>query len=274
MTKERLDQLLVDLQLVSSCHIAQGMIRAGRVRVNGQLVDKPTETFDPLKVQIHMAPLPLYVSRGGEKLIGALTDFPIVTQGRICLDGGISTGGFTDCLLQAGAAKVYGIDVGYGQVAWKLQTDPRVVLKERTNLRHLTAAKLYGPEEPKPDLATVDISFISLAKVLPALYDLLVAPRELLLLVKPQFEAARAEVGKNGVVRSPEVHQSVLEKVWQASQPFGWKFQGVTYSPVRGPQGNIEYWLWLSCAGEEVEEPMKEPSAQFKAVVEQAHGVL
>jgi 23S rRNA (cytidine1920-2'-O)/16S rRNA (cytidine1409-2'-O)-methyltransferase len=270
MTKERLDQLLVDLELVRSCHTAQGMIRAGRVRVNGQLVDKPTETFDPVKVQIDMDPLPLYVSRGGEKLRGALTTFPIITQDRICLDGGISTGGFTDCLLQSGAAKVYGIDVGYGQVAWKLQTDPRVVLKERTNLRHLTPELLYGPDDPKPDLATVDISFISLAKVLPALYNLLDAPRELLLLVKPQFEATRSQVGKNGVVRSPEVHQSVLENVWKAAQSFSWKVQGVTYSPVRGPQGNIEYWLWLSFSGEESEEP----SAQFRTAVEQAHQVL
>jgi 23S rRNA (cytidine1920-2'-O)/16S rRNA (cytidine1409-2'-O)-methyltransferase len=193
-----------------------------------------------------------------------------MVQGRICLDGGISTGGFTDCLLQSGAAKVYGIDVGYGQVAWKLQTDPRVVIKERTNLRHLTPELLYGPDDLKPDLATVDISFISLSKVLPALYSLLEAPKELLLLVKPQFEATRAQVGKNGVVRSPEVHQCVLENVWQAAQSVGWKFQGVTYSPVRGPQGNIEYWLWLSCAGEE----LTETSTPFSAVVAQAHQLL
>jgi 23S rRNA (cytidine1920-2'-O)/16S rRNA (cytidine1409-2'-O)-methyltransferase len=260
MTKERLDQLLVDLELVNSCHAAQGMIRAGRVRVNGQLVDKPTETFDPVKAEIYMDPLPLYVSRGGEKLRGALKNFPIIVQGRICLDGGISTGGFTDCLLQSGAAKVYGIDVGYGQVAWKLQTDPRVVLKERTNLRHLTPELLYGPDDP----------FISLSKVLPALYNLLEAPKELLLLVKPQFEATRAQVGKNGVVRSPEVHQSVLENVWKAAQSFGWKCQGVTYSPVRGPQGNIEYWLWLSCAGEE----SAETCTRFSGVVEEAHQLL
>lgn len=273
MTKERLDQLLVDLELVHSCQAAQGMIRAGRVRVNGQLVDKPTETFDPIKVQIDMAPLPLYVSRGGEKLKGALTTFPITTQDRICLDGGISTGGFTDCLLQSGAAKVYGIDVGYGQVAWKLQTDPRVVLKERTNLRHLTPELLYGLDDLKPDLATVDISFISLAKVLPALYNLLETPRELLLLVKPQFEATRAQVGKHGVVRSPEVHQSVLENVWKAAQSFGWKVQGVTHSPIRGPQGNIEYWLWLSCASEKLED-LEETAVQFSKAVEQAHQVL
>ena len=270
MTKQRLDQILVDLELVNSCQVAQGMIRAGRVRVNGQLVDKPTETFDPLKAEIYMDPLPLYVSRGGEKLRGALQNFPIMTQGRICLDGGISTGGFTDCLLQSGAAKVYGIDVGYGQVAWKLQTDLRVVLKERTNLRHLTPELLYGPDDPKPDFATVDISFISLSKVLPALYNLLEVPKELLLLVKPQFEATRAQVGKNGVVRSPEVHYSVLENVWKAAQSLGWKFQGVTYSPVRGPQGNIEYWLWLSCAGEQ----LAETSTQFSTVVAQAHQLL
>jgi 23S rRNA (cytidine1920-2'-O)/16S rRNA (cytidine1409-2'-O)-methyltransferase len=269
MTKERLDQLLVDLKLVNSCQVAQGMIRAGRVRVNGQLVDKPTETFDPVKAKIYMDPLPLYVSRGGEKLKGALHHFPIKVQDRICLDGGISTGGFTDCLLQSGAARVYGIDVGYGQVAWKLQTDPRVVLKERTNLRHLTPELLYKPDAPKPDLATVDISFISLSKVLPALYSLLEVPKELLLLVKPQFEATRAQVGKNGVVRSPSVHQAVLENVWKAAQSLGWKFQGVTHSPVRGPQGNIEYWLWLSCAGEDVET-----SPAFSAAVEQAHQTL
>ena len=174
-------------------------------------------------------------------------------QGRICLDGGISTGGFTDCLLQAGAKRVYGIDVGYGQVAWNLRNDERVVLRERTNLRHLQPADLYGEPPPTPpyqggvyaDLGVVDVSFISLTKILDALWKLLRSPREVVLLVKPQFEVGRSRVGKKGVVRDPNDHADAIFQVLQSAQNLGWAYKGLTWSPLTGPAGNIEYLLWL-----------------------------
>lgn len=186
-----------------------------------------------------------FVSRGGEKLAHALGTFPIPVPGRICLDGGISTGGFTDCLLQAGAARVYGIDVGYGQVAWELRQDDRVILRERTNLRHLTPDELYTPDQPHPDLGVVDVSFISLTKVLPALWQLLAPPREVVLLVKPQFEVGRDRVGKKGVVRDSQDQAEAIAQVLHAAQALGWHYRGLTWSPLLGPAGNIEYLLWL-----------------------------
>jgi 23S rRNA (cytidine1920-2'-O)/16S rRNA (cytidine1409-2'-O)-methyltransferase len=197
--KQRLDTLLVDLNLCSSRQQAQGFIRAGEVQVNQQVVDKPGTEVETTATILVKARSP-FVSRGGEKLAKALTEFNIAVAGRVCLDGGISTGGFTDCLLQAGADRVYGIDVGYGQVAWELRQDPRVILRERTNLRHLKPEELYEAEQPRPDLGVVDVSFISLTKVLPALRELLLSPRELVLLVKPQFEVGRDKIGKKGVV--------------------------------------------------------------------------
>jgi 23S rRNA (cytidine1920-2'-O)/16S rRNA (cytidine1409-2'-O)-methyltransferase len=166
-------------------------------------------------------------------------------EGRICLDGGISTGGFTDCLLQHGAARVYGIDVGYGQTAWSLRTDPRLVLRERTNLRHLRPEDLYGPEDLRPDLAVADLSFISLPLVLPALRGLLAPEAEAVLLVKPQFEVGRERVGKGGVVRDPVAHADALAKVIQAAASEGWQPAGLVGSPITGPAGNHEYLLWL-----------------------------
>jgi len=250
--------------------------------VNQQVVDKPgTEVETTAEIQIkEKSP---YVSRGGEKLAKALEEFGIPVEGRICLDGGISTGGFTDCLLQAGAKRVYGIDVGYGQVAWNLRNDERVVLRERTNLRHLQAADLYGEPPPTPpyqggetgkdlsppyqggetgkdlsflyqqgetggvyaDLGVVDVSFISLTKILDALWNLLQAPREVVLLVKPQFEVGRSRVGKKGVVRDPNDHADAIAQVLQAAQKLGWTYKGLTWSPLTGPAGNIEYLLWL-----------------------------
>lgn len=224
--------------------------------VNQQVVDKPgTEVETTAEIQIkEKSP---YVSRGGEKLAKALEEFAIPVQGRICLDGGISTGGFTDCLLQAGAKRVYGIDVGYGQVAWNLRNDERVVLRERTNLRHLQPADLYGESPPTPpyqggeiggvyaDLGVVDVSFISLTKILDALWNLLQAPREVVLLVKPQFEVGRSRVGKKGVVRDPNDHADAIFHVLQAAQQLGWAYKGLTWSPLTGPAGNIEYLLWL-----------------------------
>lgn len=252
--KQRLDTLLVDLCLCSSRQEAQRLIRAGEVLVNQQLIDKPgTEVDTTAKIQIkEKSP---YVSRGGEKLAKALEEFGIPVKGRICLDGGISTGGFTDCLLQAGAKRVYGVDVGYGQVDWRLRNDERVVLKERTNLRYLQPAELYGDlssstpdrelEGVYADLGVVDVSFISLTKILAALWNLLQPPREVVLLVKPQFEVGRDRVGKKGVVRDSNDHADAIAQVLQAAQKLGWTYKGLTWSPITGPAGNIEYLLWL-----------------------------
>lgn len=257
MAKQRLDTLLVELNLCSSRQLAQRLIRAGDVMVNQQILDKPgieIETTATIKVKEK----PPYVSRGGEKLKKALDEFKIPIEGRICLDGGISTGGFTDCLLQAGAKLVYGIDVGYGQVAWTLRNDERVVLKERTNIRHLQPKDLYGeisPDQEKvyPDLGVVDVSFISLTKILEALWHLLQAPREIILLVKPQFEVGRSRVGKKGVVRDPNDQANAIFQVLQVAQTLGWTYQGLTWSPMTGPAGNIEYLLWLDMANHSLE---------------------
>lgn len=246
MPKQRLDQLLVARGLVDSRQKAQALIRSGQVRVAGEVVDQPSFAC-PDEAALAVESQPPFVSRGGEKLQGALDVFSPNLSERVCLDGGISTGGFTDCLLQNGAARVYGIDVGYGQVAWKLRTDPRVTLKERCNLRNLHPEDLYqNDDEPRPDFATVDISFISVRLVLPALQRLLIAPRELLILVKPQFEAGRDRVGRNGVVREAATHRDVISGLWQSAHEMGWGFLGLTGSPLVGPAGNHEYWLWLS----------------------------
>lgn len=245
MTKQRLDILLVELNLCSSRQQAQRLIRAGKIRVNQQIVDKPgTEVKSTAVIEVEEQPA--YVSRGGEKLAKALATFPIEVEGRICLDGGISTGGFTDCLLQAGAKKVYGVDVGYGQVAWSLRQDERVILRERTNFRYLTPADLYGDECPA-DLGVMDLSFISLTKVLEPLWHLLIPPREVILLVKPQFEVGRNLVGKKGVVRNPQDQAQAIFQVWEAAARLGWQYQGLTWSPLKGPAGNVEYLLWLRC---------------------------
>jgi 23S rRNA (cytidine1920-2'-O)/16S rRNA (cytidine1409-2'-O)-methyltransferase len=217
--------------------------------VNQQVVDKPGTEVEVL-AQIQVKERSPYVSRGGEKLAKALREFAIPVSGRICLDGGISTGGFTDCLLQAGAKHVYGVDVGYGQVAWSLRQDPRVTLRERTNLRNLTPEELYSDNQPKADLGVADVSFISLTKILPALWQLLQLPREVVLLVKPQFEVGRDRVGKHGVVRDPNDQAMAILQVLQTAQDIGWTYQGVTWSPLLGPAGNIEYLLWLKAFGE------------------------
>jgi 23S rRNA (cytidine1920-2'-O)/16S rRNA (cytidine1409-2'-O)-methyltransferase len=186
--------------------------------VNQTVVDKPGTEVD-VAAAIQVQQRSPYVSRGGEKLVKALQEFAILVSDRICLDGGISTGGFTDCLLQAGAKQVYGIDVGYGQVAWSLRQDARVILRERTNLRNLQPEELYAPNQPLPDLGVVDVSFISLIKVLPALWRLLQAPREIVLLVKPQFEVGRDRVGKKGVVRDPQDQAAAIAQVLALSRP-------------------------------------------------------
>lgn len=247
MVKQRLDVLLVEQGLCKTRQFAQRVIRAGEVQVNQQVVDKPG-TVIPADAVIKVKQKALYVSRGGEKLAKALDVFDLSVTEKVCLDGGISTGGFTDCLLQKGASQVYGIDVGYGQVAWTLRQDERVVLRERTNLRHLTPEELYAEGDPRPTLGVMDVSFISLAKVLPAFWQLLSPPRETILLVKPQFEVGKDKVGKNGVVRSAQAQAEAIWHVVLAARQMGWSDRGLTYSPIVGPAGNIEYLLWLIAA--------------------------
>ncbi len=257
MKKQRLDLLLVERNLCESRQLAQRWIQAGEVRVNGEVVDK-CGTGILLTSTIEVKARARFVSRGGDKLAKALAVFEIATVDRICLDAGISTGGFTDCLLQAGAKQVYGIDVGYGQVDWKIRTDDRVILRERTNIRHLTSAELYSePVEgiypvTLPDLAVVDVSFISAIKILPALELLLAPPKELLLLVKPQFEVGKQAIGKNGVVRDLSAQAGAISGVLTAAQALGWYYRGLTWSPLVGPAGNIEYLLWLNTNSDEL----------------------
>jgi 23S rRNA (cytidine1920-2'-O)/16S rRNA (cytidine1409-2'-O)-methyltransferase len=277
LKKQRLDLLLVERNLCGSRQLAQRWIQAGEVRVNGAVIDKSgTEIL--LTAEIEVKARARFVSRGGEKLAKALELFGIATVDRICLDAGISTGGFTDCLLQAGAQQVYGIDVGYGQVDWKLRTDDRVILRERTNIRHLTPSELYGESidgvypVAVPTLAVVDVSFISVIKILPALLTLLAAPKELLLLVKPQFEVGRAAIGKNGVVRDLSAQAGAISGVLDAAVELGWHYQGLTWSPLVGPAGNIEYLLWLSMDGDESIVPPS--AAQVQALTVAAKQAL
>ena len=243
MAKQRLDTLLVDLGLCDSRALAQRLIGAGKVKVDREIVDKAGTKVN-IDAQIEVKEKPPYVSRGGKKLIQALQEFEIDVTDRICLDGGISTGGFTDCLLQSGAKLVYGVDVGYGQVAWAIRTCDRVILKERTNIRYLTPQDLYG-DAPRADLGVMDVSFISLTKVLESFWNLLAFPKEVVLLVKPQFEVGRDRIGKKGVVRNLKDRALAIMQVWQTASSLGWQYQGLTTSPIKGPAGNVEYLLWL-----------------------------
>ena len=249
LVKQRLDTLLVDLGLCASRQQAQRLIQAGEVTVNQNKIDKVGTEVD-ITAQIQVKERPPFVSRGGEKLAKALQFFAISVADRICLDGGISTGGFTDCLLQAGAKQVYGVDVGYGQVDWKIRSDERVILKERTNLRQLQPEELYAENAIFPDLIVVDVSFISLAKILPAVWQLTQAPREAILLVKPQFEVGKSRIGKKGVVRDPDDQADAIFNVMKGALELGWKYKGLTWSPITGPAGNIEYLLWLGMESE------------------------
>ena len=270
LPKQRLDTLLVSLDLCTSRQQAQALIRTGKVSINQQVIDKPGTEVD-IASKILIKERSRYVSRGGDKLAKALEVFAIPVSDRICLDGGISTGGFTDCLLQAGAAQVYGIDVGYGQADWGLRNDPRVILKERTNLRYMTPAELYD-ESPRADLAVVDVSFISLDKILPALWELLAAPKEAILLVKPQFEVGRERVGKKGVVRDSATQADAIFQVWKAARALGWQEWGLTWSPLLGPAGNIEYLLWLGIDRELEPDPsaiLSEGCANEEGVVKE-----
>lgn len=253
MAKQRLDSLLVELNLCSSRTLAQRLIQAGSVTVDGTVVDKVGTEINAT-AQIQVKQRSRFVSRGGEKLAKALLVFEIQVKNRICLDAGISTGGFTDCLLQAGAKLVYGVDVGYGQVDWKLRNDSRVILLERTNIRNLAPENLYQENfninSLYADLIVVDVSFISINKILSALWQLTQAPREIVLLVKPQFEVGKNRVGKKGVVRDPNDHADAIYQVLQTAQNLRWCYRGLTWSPITGPAGNIEYLLWLAMDSE------------------------
>ena len=244
--KQRLDLHLLTKGLVDSRKQAQSLIRAGKVSdINGKLLDKPGVEV-PEDIQVKIKNPSRFVSRGGEKLIAALEHFPIKAEGRICLDCGISTGGFTDCLLQFGAKKVYGIDVGYGQTAWKLRQNPKVILKERTNIRYLDPENLYEGDQGKADFVVADLSFISLTIVLPAIYSLISHEKaEAVLLVKPQFEVGRENVGKGGIVKDASLHIEALEKVIESAKNQQWYLNGLIPSPVKGASGNQEYLLWL-----------------------------
>lgn len=237
MAKIRLDALVFQKGLADSREKARAIIMSGVIFVNGnRIIKSGTMTESDADVVLRGEAL-RYVSRGGLKLEKALDIFEILPEGRICMDCGASTGGFTDCLLQRGAEKVYSIDVGYGQFDWKLRNDPRVVVMERTNVRHLKKGDL--PDEPS--LAVVDVSFISLRLILPAIRELLTSDGQVACLIKPQFEAGRGQVGKKGVVRDPRVHVQVLEQFIDYAQESGFNVRAITFSPIKGPEGNIEF---------------------------------
>lgn len=264
MKKVRLDQLVFDLGLTESRERAKTTIMSGLVFVDGQRADKPGMQVSPdANIEVRGNALP-YVSRGGLKLEKALKVFPIDVKDKRCIDCGASTGGFTDVLLKNGAAKVYSVDVGYGQLAWSLRQDERVVNMERTNIRYITDEQI--PE--LLDIAVMDLSFISIKLVLPAVCALLKDGAELVCLIKPQFEAGREEVGKKGVVRDEKVHLSVIENILNFVPEIGMTVMGLDFSPIKGPEGNIEYLCYLK-------KGRYEPAAvDPKAIVDASHGVL
>lgn len=264
--KKRLDVLLVEQMYAETRSKAQAIIMAGLVYVNGQKADKAGMSFDAdtavIEVRGQACP---YVSRGGLKLEKALRDFGVDPTGFVCSDSGCSTGGFTDCLLQQGASKVFAIDVGYGELNWKIRNDPRVVVMERTNIRYVTPEDIGEPL----DLSVIDVSFISLRIVLPAIKNLLKEGRgQVLCLIKPQFEAGRENVGKNGVIREPAIHKEVLDNFVALARELGFTILGLTFSPVKGPAGNIEFLGHLTLSEAEGIEP------DTAAVVAQAHKTL
>lgn len=264
--KERLDVILVNKGLAPSREKAKALIMAGDVFVDGQREDKAGSLFAPeANIEIHGNTL-RYVSRGGLKLEKAMQEFPISLKGAVCMDIGASTGGFTDCMLQNGAGKVYAVDVGYGQFAWKLRQDERVVCMEKTNIRYVTPSDI----EDVLDFASVDVSFISLTKVLGPAYALLRDGGEMVCLIKPQFEAGKEKVGKKGVVRDPEVHLEVIEKILSFCVETGFSVLGLSYSPIKGPEGNIEYLTHIR----KTKEGKISEDICPKEIVNQAHGAL
>ena len=243
--KERLDTLLVERGLAESRAKAQALILAGRAEVAGRLENK-AGTQVPADAEITLKPAPhQYVSRGGEKLAGALAHFPVSVAGRVAMDVGASTGGFTHCLLTKGVGKVYAVDVGYGQLDASLRQDPRVIVLERRNIRHLPAGDVPEPV----DLITLDLSFISLTLVLPKILEFLKPGGEIMALVKPQFEVGKGQVGKGGVVREPKMQQRAVDKVARAARSLGLKVSPAFPSPLKGPKGNQEYFLYLISPG-------------------------
>ena len=264
--KERLDVLLVQRGLAPSREKAKTMIMEGNVFVANQREDKAGTFFDD-KVEIEVRGTTLkYVSRGGLKLEKAMNQFGLSLQGKICMDIGASTGGFTDCMLQNGAVKVYSVDVGYGQFAWKLRQDERVVCMEKTNIRYVTPEDI----EDVLDFASVDVSFISLTKVLTPARELLREGGEMVCLIKPQFEAGKDKVGKKGVVRDPQVHKEVIESVIAYAKSIGFDILHLEYSPIKGPEGNIEYLVHIKKSG----KTMGEGDRDVDAVVNAAHQSL
>ena len=263
--KKRLDVLLTEQGYADTRSKAQAIIMAGQVYVNGQKADKPGVSYgDTARLEVRGQSCP-YVSRGGLKLEKALRDFGVKPEGYVCSDSGASTGGFTDCLLQQGAKKVFAIDVGYGQLDWKIRSDARVVVMERTNIRYVTMEDLGEPL----DLSVIDVSFISLKIVLPAIKALLKPGQgQVLCLIKPQFEAGKEKVGKKGVVREPETHKEVLDGFVALAKQLDFTILGLTFSPVKGPEGNIEFLGHLTLADEAGIEP------DTAGVVAQAHSAL
>lgn len=262
--KERLDVLLVQQGICETRSRAQALIMSGEVYVNGQKSDKsgtPTDVEAQIEIRGNACP---YVSRGGLKLEKALRDFAVDPTGFVCSDSGASTGGFTDCLLQKGAKKVFAVDVGYGQLAWSIRNDPRVVCMERTNIRYVTPEQLGEPL----DLSVVDVSFISLRIVLPAIHALLKPTGQIICLIKPQFEAGKEKVGKKGVVRDPDVHEEVLHNFLLLAEELHLTVKNLTFSPVKGPEGNIEFLGHLSML------PGEGITPDISALVASAHETL
>lgn len=261
--KQRLDVLLTDKKIFDSRARAKAMIMAGKILVNGQKFDKAGTLVDvDAEIRVLGEELP-FVSRGGLKLQKALDVFKINMSGLIAADVGASTGGFTDCMLQHGAKKVYAIDVGYGQLAWKLRSNVQVVNMERTNIRNVTREDFYD----ELDFASIDVAFISLEKVLPIVFDILKPSGEVVALIKPQFEAGREHVGKHGVVRDKKIHAAVIERVLNFAESIGFAVKGLSFSPVKGPEGNIEYLAHLSKVSDTV-------STEILSVVDAAHEEL
>lgn len=264
--RKRLDVLLTERGMAPSREKAKVMIMEGLVYVDGAKEDKAGSQFPTECLIEYRGEKPKYVSRGGLKLEKAIDVFGISLEGLICMDIGASTGGFTDCMLQNGACKVYSIDVGYGQLAWSLRSDERVVCMEKTNFRYLTRDDIAD----RPGFASVDVSFISLSKILPAAADILSEDARMVCLIKPQFEAGREKVGKKGVVRDPVVHKEVIEACLGYAGDSGFNIAGLTYSPVKGPEGNIEYLMYL--CREDVADGFETASAE--GVVSAAHEEL
>ena len=263
--KERLDVMLVNRGLASSREKAKAIIMSGIVFVDGQREDKAGSTFDE-KVTIEVkGPTLKYVSRGGLKLEKAMKHFDVTLEGKVCMDVGASTGGFTDCMLQNGAVKVYAVDVGHGQLDWKLRNDERVVCMEKTNIRYVTSEQI---EEP-PAFASIDVSFISLTKVLGVVKELLTEKGEIVCLIKPQFEAGREKVGKKGVVRDKNVHVEVIHMVMEYAASIGFVLCNLEFSPIKGPEGNIEYLLHLS-----KDTTRKSAEINVENIVNASHGEL